>query len=66
MHKKKLMKPKLEKLLLESANQALAIAKGEMKARRIISVTEVLSSAQSECSRQISDRSKIEICDGVF
>jgi hypothetical protein len=50
MLKKKLMKPKLEKMLLESADQALAMAKGEMKARRIISVTEVLSSDQSECS----------------
>lgn len=31
MPKKKLMKPKLEKRLLESANQAFAMAKGEMQ-----------------------------------
>ena len=51
MPKKKLMKPKLEKMLLESANQAFAIAKGEMKARIIISVTKVLRDGQSK-SRQ--------------
>ncbi len=33
MPKKKLMKPKLEKMLLESANQALVIAKGESQGR---------------------------------
>ncbi len=33
MPKKKLMKPKLEKMLLESADQALAIAKGELQGR---------------------------------
>jgi hypothetical protein len=33
MSKKKLMKPKLEKMLLESANQAFAIAKTEIQGR---------------------------------
>jgi hypothetical protein len=43
MPKKKLMKSKLEKMLLESANQALAIAKGEIRGRVTIRKTVALS-----------------------
>lgn len=58
MSKKKLMNPKIEEMLLESADQALAIAKGELQGRMTTRET-VVSSVRHKLNLPRSEFAKV-------